>query len=563
MKLAWTEFEKRLRGLLRAELARAPALLKEYKARRKRATGPATRLANRLVMPLFWGVLFASISLKQNNPPLALGVISLWAAGLAFGWGQHWFQQFYASEDLVVLHGLPLSDAQIFQFQLRRYGAGALWIAWELLLAYGIVAVVQWNSPEPQDPLLQPPLPLLALGLAALAQAALVMAAALHAANYLHALPLGLIAGLLKMGAVLLLISGQYAEVSRAAVRATEWFLPTGWIHYMLRNFQSDYAILLLLVPLGAIVFMARRSFARLRGAYSLADLEIVPGTPGGPAPGDEELTSESFHQKPGPTEIEDRIAARHFLSGVNWEHGGWVERWVARMLSAREKVVAEFLVAQDPHWSRSLKWSFSIWALSCLAVLAAGQFSETMVFLAAYAVAASCLPLLGGDWRGMRQSASAALLVPGYALYPISFNEMARIFLKVNLARIVAAAPFVVSFAALAAYRTNHEPLAGALIGAKILAALMCLQPLLVILPISATTNDSTSRWSVRMLLLVLPVALTVIAGLVAVIAFNDWLAVAGGYAGLLAAAAVFFFAYRRAYRRGKFDLLKRRAAD
>ena len=101
---------------------------------------------------------------------------------------------------------------------------------------------------------------------------------------------------------------------------------------------------------------------------------------------------------------------------------------------------------------------------------------------------------------------------MPGYSLYPIAFNEMARIFLKVNVVRILAAAPFIVSFGAIAAFKLKYPAFDGALVGLKLLVMLLCLQPLLVLLPISSTTND-TSRMFRLWILVFLPVILIILA--------------------------------------------------
>lgn len=542
--------EKRMRKAHRAELEASPGLRREFKRARKSESASFTRISANMLMPVFWVSIFLAMVHKQNNIGWAAGVIALWAAGTALKWGHYWFHQFYASEDLVVLNLLPLNDRQIFEYQLRGYVRSAGWIGWELLLGYMALAF------------LGTPPPIYALVIAALAQTLLVLALALHSASYLHMLPLATLAGFLRMTAVVLLVLiVQGFAFTESLVRATEWFLPTGWVNYVLLRTSGDAWILLLAVPIAAIVYLARYSFARLHSFYSLEGFEIIPGS-GHAIPEEEELTSGSFGNRAGPTEIEDRILGRYFLEGVNWNLGGAVEKFIARFLSPRERVITEFLVAHDPGWTRSLKWNFWIWVIVCLVVLVFGRFGGTIVFFAAYVLGAASLPLFGGDWRGMRQSAAGGVYVPGYSLYPIQFNEMARIFLKVNLVRICAAIPFITSFGALAAWTLGHPPMMGAIIGAKLLGILLCAQPLFVVFPISATTND-TSRMSGVWFLVFAPVFIVMAIAAMGVFFSGTVIGVILCYGLLMLLSGMLFLIYRNAYRKGKFDLLCQRSRN
>ncbi|MGZ8937917.1 MAG: hypothetical protein ACXW32_01755, partial [Limisphaerales bacterium] len=551
MMFSSREFEKRIRSLHRTELEQSPELLREFKRKRKAESAARSRLGRNVLMPVFWTAIFFAMIHRRDDVAWAAGIIALWSAGTALKWGHYWFQQFYASEDLVVLNLLPLNDRQIFKFQLRRYFSGAGWVTWELLLGYLVLAFL----PGEKGPAVR------ALVIAALAQTFLVLALALHAASYLHMLPMGTLAGLLRMTAIVLLVLGvQEVEFTPALVRATEWFLPTGWINYMLLQSTRDMAVLVLGIPIAAIIYLSRYSFERLRSFYSLEGFEIVPGPAHAPTSDHEELTPASFGSRAGPTEIEDRIASRYFLEGVNWDLRGGMERLVGRLLNPRERVITEFLVAQDPGWTRSLKWSFWVWLTVSLLAMAFGRSFGTIVFFGAYVLAAATLPLFAGEWRGMRQAAAGGMFMPGYSLYPIAFNEMARIFLKVNLTRLVAASPLIVSFAAIGAYQLGHPALAGAIIGLKFLGLLICLQPLLVLLPISSTTNDA-SRMVPLWLFVFVPLILVILAAGIGVFLSDTALGVLTSFVLLLLLSGMLFFIYRKAYRSGRFDLLNPRS--
>ena len=543
--------ENRLRAAYSASLERSPELRREVRRSRRRGKGAAHRLGKNLLMPLFWACIFLAVVHKRGNLQWASAIIALWAAGTACKWAHQWFQQFYASEDLVVLNLLPLNDAQIFRFQLRRYLAGAAWIAWDLFLCYGVLAFLRGADGPP----------LYALFVAALAQSVLVLALAIHAASFLHMLPLGALSLLFRATALGLLFLGlRGLELTPPFIHATEWFLPTGWVNYVLLQSDRDWSIFALAIPIGAIIYLARYSFDRLRAFYSLEGFEFVPGPSHLSVQDMPELDPDSVNRRAGPTEIEERIRARYFLEGVNWNLGGPLEAFIGRLLPPRERVVTEFLVAQNPGWTRSFKFSFWIWLIACGVVLALGRYGGTIVFFAAYVLGAASLPVFGGEWRGMRQTAAGGVFIPGYSLYPISFNEIARIFIKVNLVRTCAAAPFIISFAALAAYTLKHPPFTGAIIGAKMIGILLAIQPMIVLFPISATTNATYRMLSVWIFIFA-PLFIALLAACLGVFIGGTVFGVSASYALLLLFSFLIFVIYRRAYRKGRFDLLSARA--
>src|SRR6185436_4604610 len=100
--------EARLRVAHRRERQKSPELLREFKRNRKTGHSAFARSARHLLMPLFWAFVFYGTIQRQNDVRWAAGIVALWAAGTALKWGHEWFQQFYASDSLVVLNLLPL-----------------------------------------------------------------------------------------------------------------------------------------------------------------------------------------------------------------------------------------------------------------------------------------------------------------------------------------------------------------------------------------------------------------------------------------------------------------------
>jgi hypothetical protein len=555
LNLVSSTFEKQLRRLHRAELEKSGELRREFRQARKKDNSAVSRIGRRLLLPLFWILIPASLVLKDNNVQLALAVISFWAAGSAFRWGQQWFQHFYGSEELVIFHLLPLNDEQIFQIQKRKYLRSLGWIFWELLIAYLVLGIFDAS----QRP------PLYILPLAALAQSLLVLAMGLHLAGYLHMLPLGAVAGLLRMAAIILFLWGmKRTDYTDAIVNFSHWFFPTGWLNYTLTrlSIDRDWISAAMLIPIAALIFAMRFSWQRLRGFYSLEGFEILPSSAGISAADDEELTDASFGPRRGPTEIEDNISARFFLEGVNWQQAGWFERLVSRILTHREHVLTEFLVAEKPGWSRQMQITMLVWVIACLVVWSFGTYGGTIIFFSAYILATASLPLFGGEWRGLRQTPSGGVFLPGFSVFPIAFNEIVKILLKINLLRILAASPFLLSFSAAAAYRLGHSPFSGLKICIQILAILVTLQPVFVLLPISKSTNDTT-RMKPLWFFVFLPMLLLVIILGISIFLTSPLAVKLALYALLLLISTLFFILYRWMYRRGKFDLLSERMGE
>ncbi len=550
MNLAWPEFERRWRTLYRAELKKNPDLPKAARRSQKGGAGALPRVARRILLPIFWCSLFLNFAGHNTGFQLPAAALALWAAGTAFRWGHQWFQQFYASEDLVVLHFLPLNDAQIFRFQLRRYLGSAGWLFWEIGLAYLALAFIEGPNPPSVSQLL----------VAGILQSGLVIALAVHLASWVHLIPLGSLGALLRLSAVTLLLFGaQQSELSGYFTQSTEWFLPTGWVNYVLLRAGQDPIIYALLLPVLALIYLARFSFLRLRSFYSLAGVEILSPRSAALAH-DEELTDQNTGRRAGPTEIEDGVLARRFLEGLNWELTGPLERFVARCLTPRQRIITEFLVAGSPGWTQGWKVSFWIWLATSIVVLVLGQLGGTITFFATYVLATSSLPIFGGNWRGMRLSASGGMYLPAFSVYPITFNSIAMIFLKVNLVRIMAASPLIVSFATLAAFRLDQPPLIGAFNALRLLGILICVQPLFILFPLSNTTNyTSTGKTALKLLVLV-PVLLVMFGAAFAIFTSPGGGMVLASYAILLLLSVLLFAIFRRAYRLGDFDLLSER---
>lgn len=544
MNLTSPGFEKRFRALYRRELTQSPGWRKEVRRSKRPKQLGSEATGQALIWILIVVGIFANKATHGMNFEFALAIIALWAAGAAFLRADRYFETFYGSPSLVTLSFLPLGDADIFRVLWRGYWRRFGLIFVEVALLYLVLAVQQRR------------LEVVYLGVAAaVVQTLLILALALHAAVFLRGVPLGALGGLFRLMAIALVIGWpKIAEHTDKVVAFGRWFFPTGWLNQAFAEavLRKETLALGLLIPIAALIYGARYSWARLRAFYSLDGIEIVPSSE---AAG---LGSQEGARK-GATDIADALEGRYFLAGLDWARAGWLERLVSRFFRGRDRLVLEFLVAENPRWSQSFRTGLWLWGLGAVAVWSFGNSMGPAVYLPAYLFAALVFPLLGGEWRGLQGFPTGGAILPAYAVFPISFSDISRTLAKVNIIRICAAAPLLVGFGMFAAWRLNHPWHDGAAVSLKLLLLMLALQPVVNLLPISKATNDTT-RMKALWGLVFLPVALALVA-----LSFFFFVLDAGqgavGIFGIIALLSVATFAiYRRAFRRGKFDLLARR---
>lgn len=555
MILRWREFEKRLRRVVRDEIGHSPVLKAEYK--RHRVPWSSKNISpwgGALVTAYLVLMLFGKFAAPQGEIELGLAVISLWATGTAFRYAQKWFQHFYASDDLVVFSLLPLSDEMIFRVQWRQFLFNSLY----LLGGYGFLYGVAWFMAE------TPPLELALVIPAALLQASTVLALGLSIAAWVPLpFPLGPIAGLLRTAALVLLFSAPLLGPSSSQVYKAIFALsPNGWVNFLLLESATsrDLTTLLLLVPIAIVLYASVYAWHRLRSLYTLANFEFFPASSAMKAEADE-LEAADFARR-GPTEIHDNIIEGSFLKSIPWESFSWFERTFSRFLTPRERTLIEFLVGETPGWSKSAKWVLTLLGFTMAAVWAFGKSTGYVVFIGGYLLLASVTSMLGSSWRGFSQLPSAGSFIPAYSAAPVSFGELARLLLKFNLARLLLAAPVLAGFTIFSGWCVDYGIAESALLAGKILLLLVAVQPLLILMPISKSTND-VARMKLVWFFLLFPLAALVAAGAVVFFTASTlfWLVIS--YASAFLAAILFFLTYRWAYRTGKFDLIARRVGS
>jgi hypothetical protein len=549
MKLESPGFEKRMRKCIRAEL----------QANRKQPTASKPGTLQKPFLPLttqawfsfFFAFVLISFTAAHGDLGLACAALALWTTATAFRRGFLLQNLIYGSADLETLYQLPISDADIFSFQWMKYLRQSTVLLLNLLVAYCGLAVIDGFDRKT----------LLIAIFTATVQCTLIVALAVHIAAWTRRVPLNAISSLLSVAAfVLIFFWSSFLPAIPDIINLGYWSSPSGWVNYA--SMQSarahDFQALLLLLPVGLIVAAARASFLHLRTGYSLPEPVFGNSEP--------ELNADNFAQfvrkspTPGETEIQDRITSRDFIRPANWPQLGWIENVAARMMSRRQRLVIEFLVAGEPRWTGKLRWGMVLTAISSVAVLFFGEHGGFIVFFPAYLIATALLPLSGNEWRGLQCYPTAGLFAPIYSMFPVSYDEILTVVLKVNVIRCAAAFPMLATYGAISAAVLHQPALLGITLAAKVTVSSIALQPLFFALRISSGTNDTRINRLSWHLFWVIPLILALATCLFVVFnSKNDWMA-----AGCLVAASILSLSLvvmqRRLYRLGKFDLLSMR---
>lgn len=545
MRLGWPAFEKKSRELIRHELAASPAQLSIYKRNRSKKGRQLAPWLQRIGLTYLLLAIFASM-LTSRSLELGLTVFTLWMLGSAFRRAQQWFEFFYASPEIPALHLLPLHDDQVFSVQWRKFSRAALWLLPEFLLGFFIL----WFNRS---------IPFHWFAFTAILQAALVFALGLHFAAWLSFLPLGFLAGLFKAIALAMLFLANWIQYSDWLFRFFFLTSPPGWANYLLRaqTNATDLTALLLLIPIAAILYSALYSFYRLRNFYSLDEIEFdirLQTTPHPISPQSDDQDSRRL----GPTEIEDNVRDRFFLQSLQWENAGWMERWVARFLNPREKVVAEFLVAENPGWSLAFNWSFVLFGIAITAVSL--LTSGLTIFFPGILLLVTAFPFFQGNaWRGLSLHGFGGGYSGSYAYYPISFDEITRVLLKANLARSIPGLPLVLTFVLYAGWKADIPFPLTLTIAGKVFACMLATIPIGLVMPISSTTND-TSRMPGIWVVMLLVAALVVLPLGIILFLSSSFLWAVISITGISLSSFTFYRLYRWSFKKGKFDLVRLR---
>lgn len=248
-------------------------------------------------------------------------------------------------------------------------------------------------------------------------------------------------------------------------------------------------------------------------------------------------------------------------MAPFDWAGAGWFERAMAKLFDERERAAAEFLVGGNPKWSRQYKSACLVCLFLLTFVAMFGGYDRFMVFFPAYILLTACVPLLDDKWPGLVPLPTGGVFAPLYSVYPVGYDDIARVLLKVNLFRCLLALPLLALFGALGGWKApGYSALDGVLLAAKTAAMAAALQPVVVVIRVSSATND-TKRAQLKWALILAPTTLAMIAIGYACFTSSGFGVVAGSVTLNALFATGILMWQRRAYNSNKIDLLSKQA--
>ncbi len=484
MKLRNQLFERPMRKRIREALQSSEQLRKEHRHARK------IRRQNLHTRPWMARLFFLTITgfplvLKLRSIEEVIALIVLWQLASIFLRASLLNATLYFSPALGVFKNLPISDEAIFKAQWRTFLRGSLWSALDFSLLYYVLAAKTGGG-------IYSIFTAIALGTVEwcfiVAFAVCLVMIGIRTFFY-H---LSLVFALSAFG-LLFFFPNKQAIAEWIALPAY-WVPPVGWlIHAM--GITPSKGVLLDFLPcmLSAIVLMIFPiAYNRLRQRYSLNENVLTQASRinSSPMAGVPEYPEVAANFTEQASEAVARIKEGELRAGLDWSRLGPVERFVARMLTERERTITDYLLAGNPAWTAGFR-GFAI----LLVVLLAGVWllsalpgvSRIMLFFCAFLV----LGAFAGKWRGFASPQGAGLQSPFYSLYPIDIWELLRLLLKVNLLRFVFYLPLVLGAGFLLLSRLSPGWSITTLMVFKFLIIGLSSHPFLAIAQISPGTND------------------------------------------------------------------------
>jgi hypothetical protein len=552
MDLRARQLERDLRRGARRAIAVSPALTREFERHRPRWWRGQIRLPAWLS-----GTLFGSLAAVAWLPamgdadggPPGLLLLTVWALVLVALESGALARSLFADQRLAALQILPLEDDTVFQIQTRRFWRNALTSVLFHLPA-GILLAFQ-NGPGWPGWLAGLLLPIV--------QGTLAVALAIHLESFW---PRGLYRYLWLLWFPLIVLVFNWeglARFTRPLLALSWWLPPAGWVNYAyyFGAIKGDpWALALLIpaiIPLWTLPFTWRRLRATYRPPFAFDDDSAEGGTDAEAAP----IGSPAETLSP-ETEAEIAACVRtgSYLRPLPWFSLGWFERLVARCLPARCFCLAEFLTAGRPGWTQAFNKRLRGTAIAALLVIVASWMADWAAAAVAVLALALTLPVFGGVWRGFERHPSGALSSPLFALYPFDYHDLAIVMLLVNSLRCLVATPFVVVLGTLAGAFTDTGWSVGLGVALRAAALALVLQPALVVMRV-AQTSGSADRIRLPVVLVLVPLLCLWIGSGVALFLSPSLLVVAGTLAVLALTSLALLGGHRRAWARGRFDLL------
>jgi hypothetical protein len=546
ISIRWRKFERELRRRVRRKLRASKTRWREYRRR--------NNLRQRVVRWLSWPIGVAAYAglavsplirlregLGDHSFGIALNLAALMWTGIALARSANLAGQLRGGPYLMMLLRFPVSDRMVFRLVLARFLKGSLVLG--IYFFAGSLYLVAWQRGG---------LSWDAVGwsvVATLLQSVANMALSLGIPQRFQKARLGLVGVLLCLAGFIFGYASEW--FAPLLLQMSDWLLwaqPAGWGLLLLHAGEG-----LLLVPLTLLVAAAIGNVRQLEETYQAPNLEsLLPMA----------TVAENF-EAVSPTELREvteTLLTKRFLRGVDWGEQRWMERLVARWWTARERLLAEFLLGgRKPHWTQNWRAGLKVAAFGPALALLPGTLGA-VASVGAFGVATlAATGVFLAEWPGLHGVPSVGPTIPIYALAPCGFWEIARMVTKANIIRTLAWLPAMVICGAVAAWRLQFNPVQGAVFGVRLCGVELLGQPIAIVLLFSARTND-TSRfwqpWAWMHALLHLGVLVSVVTAFVMLFAPVMAALLATVLFGLCTAGCLGLYALW--YHRGAFDLMR-----
>ncbi len=546
IRVRWPAFERLVRRGARRRVRAVPALRREY----KRHSSRHRRVARWMLAPLpilvagalLTGPLMGAREVAGDfGLSVAWGISMLLWTGVALVRGATFSGSLQGGWRLVMLLLFPVGNRAVFGHLVWRFLFrslvlfGGLFVAALYLEAWEqhSVGIGFW------------PHVLLVAALQTVVNAALSLVLARHV-NASKLWWSG--ASLCAAGFVGGVGARWFAPLLAGASDWLAWFTPAGWA-WMVGHAEMPFAWF---APVAVLVAVAGWTARQWHVVYRPPELEtLLPAA----------TTAEEF-EAVSPSEMQhvrEAMRSGGFLSGADWASQPWLERWVAGWLTAREKLLTEFLLGGgSPGWTRAWRRGLKIAMVGLCLVVVPGTVFTWIVFIGGVSAMLVAVPLLTDDFPALKPAWGFGRGAPAYALSPCGFGELSATILKTSTPRLLAWLPICVVYCAAVAWRLGISPASGAGFGARLMLLCLLGQPVIITLLFSSGTNDSRNVRASWLWIIFVFLGLIVMmlgASLALLLAPAGYATAAAGAFGVFVLAFVKLYAVW--FNRGGFDLV------
>lgn len=500
MKLHSPGFERRLKRGARRTVRQSPTLRKQARQGRRARHYSLLLLVRPGLAALLAGITWW-VADRTNNLAITLACINLWM----FVWlcvrVRGVLTCLYAHPDLATLSLLPIETTAVFRWQLQKFFRAASLSLLDLVAALSVVGIWREFSLAMW----------LGAGLVALLAWATFLAAVLLCAARWPGLPYGVVPGLAFLIGLACFFGREF--IVHYLLAFLNWcapelnfLLPTGWPLALLQGALErppQYLLLLVLLPIGGILWTLKDSLARLRASYVFSEVtveppaDLIPGATGETEPVPGALTETEPPRHLGTTAIEEIISSRQCFIAPNWQETGRLEQWLWRGLTPREQALTEFVFPDGFHITKAWRKIFRNLLIALLVTLAfsfvAPVLRAWILGLGVFVTFCQALALILGTGSAFHPVSCSGVNIPHYAAYAIGFRELATLLFKCSFVQAPLFIAFITMLVVPIAYFTELPIRTGIQLGLQAGGVLFSLRFVSITFAFSSGTNDSS----------------------------------------------------------------------